>query len=173
VTVIVGTSIVLVAPRLSPAAAPGSSLVALGPGIAVPADELRPIDKCMLDAGFQVVAVHPSRSGSNGIYSWSTTTSYIWTAAASTATAAARVDCRSRFAPPHEQTPAEVRAIYEHWVLEWQCLLGLGLHPIGPPSFEEFLATWSTGPWMPIDGLTPYELAGSGPIDHCGLEMLD
>ncbi len=152
--------------------APGPSLVPLGDGIAVAADELRPVDRCMLEAGFRVTIVHPGRSGSNGVYSWETTTWYTWEPGGPTATVAAAADCQDRFAPAREETVDELREIYHRWILERECLIGLGYSPDAPPAFEEFRAEWRTGPWMPIDGVE-FRALGAEAKERCGLEMLD
>ena len=152
------------------ALAPTPKLVEIGPGIVVPADELRPVDRCMFEVGFRATAVHPGRSGSNGVYSWETTTWYSWEAAGPNVNAV--LDCGDRFAPPQEKTVEELREIYNRWVLERQCLMSLGFHPKAPPSFSKFQRTWHTGPWMPIDGV-PFERLRSEAKERCGLEMLD
>jgi hypothetical protein len=152
--------------------APAPPLVPIGPDIAVRAQDVRPIDRCMFEAGFRAIAVHPARSGSNGVYSWETTMFYTWAAAGANATAAARAKCRDTFAPYREKTVDELRQIYQRWVLERQCLISLGFQPAGPPSFEEFRDTWRTGPWSPIDGVDYEALTGEAK-DRCGLEMVD
>jgi hypothetical protein len=55
----------------------------------------------------------------------------------------------------HMMTDEDIRAVYERWVRERECLVDLGYQPDKPPPFERFLVTWrTTGPWMPIDGLS-------------------
>lgn len=119
---------------------PAPSLVPIGPDIAVPADELRPVDRCMFEAGFRATQVHQGRVGSNAVYSWETTTWYSWKADGPNATLTAMANCGARFAPVQEKTVAELREIYDRWVLERQCLMSLGFTPKSPPSFEEFRA---------------------------------
>lgn len=148
------------------------SPVTLGSGITVPSDELRPVDRCLFEAGFRATEVHPARSGANAAYSWHTTTFYNWIAVGAQATGAAMANCRDRFAPAIAKSPDELREIYDRWVLERLCLVSLGFAPRQPPSFYEFQASWTTGPWMPIDGVDFGSLGGE-PRDRCGLEMLD
>ena len=152
--------------------APAPSLVSIGPDIAVPVAELRPVDRCMFEAGFRATEVHQGRVGSNAVYSWETTTWYTWEAAGANATAVAMANCRDRFAPVQEKTVDELREIYNRWVLERQCLMSLGFSPQSPPSFDEFRASWRTGPWMPIDGIDFQALTGEAK-ERCGLEMVD
>jgi hypothetical protein len=154
------------------ALAPTPRLVEIGPGIVVPADELRPVDRCMFEAGFRAEAVHPGRSGSNGAYSWETTTWYTWTAEGPRADFGRMKKCSDTFAPSQEKTVEELREIYNRWVLERQCLRSLGFHPKAPPAFAEFERTWHTGPWMPIDGV-PFERLRGEAKERCGLEMID
>lgn len=125
---------------------PARSLLTIGPGIEVPAEELRPVDRCMFDAGFRATEVHAGRAGSNSDYSWDVPTWYVWEAAGDGATPAAMVDCRNRFAQYKEKTVEEVREIYDRWVLERECLIGLGFQPASPPPFETFQGSWKTGP---------------------------
>lgn len=146
--------------------------VSIGPDIAVPAGELRPVDRCMHDAGFDATAVHPGRAGSNGAYSWATTTWYTWEAAHAGATGAAGADCANRFVTARDPTVDELRQTYDRWVLERHCLMSLGFQPTSPPPFDEFVATWHTGPWMPIDGVDYRAIQGDAK-DRCGVEMVD
>jgi hypothetical protein len=126
----------------------------------------------MFDAGFGAVVKHGGRSGSNAAYAWEVTTWYEWEPAEERATVHARALCMNRFTRAEVATPDELRATYDRWVLEHACLVSLGLDPDAPPPFEEFQATWQTGPWMPIDGISYRELMGE-PKLRCGLEMLE
>jgi hypothetical protein len=167
-----GLLISVLAVVLAGCGAPATSLTPIGSGIAVPAEELRPVDRCMFEAGFRATEVHQGRVGSNAVYSWATTTWYTWEAAGANATAVAMANCRDRFAPFQEKTVDELRKIYNRWVLERQCLMALGFSPQSPPSSEEFRATWRAGPWMPIDGIDFRSLTGEAK-ERCGLEMVD
>jgi hypothetical protein len=151
---------------------PESSMVAVGPGIEVPAEELRPVDKCMYDAGFRATEIHRGRSGSNGAYSWDVPTTFGWEATGEGATMAAMSACGNQFGSRGEKTIEEVREIYDRWVLERECLIGLGFQPASPPPFGDFVGQWRTGPWMPVDGV-PYTALGDAAKEQCGLEMLD
>jgi len=147
-------------------------MVTVGTGIQVPADELRPVDKCIFDAGFRATEIHPGRSGSNGDYAWNVPTTFAWVAVGEGATMAAMSACGNQFGSRGEKSVDEVREIYDRWVLERECLIGLGLQPASPPPFEAFLGQWRTGPWMPVDGV-PFEALGDAAKHSCGLEMLD
>lgn len=151
---------------------PANSMVAVGPGIEVPAQELRPVDKCMLDAGFRATEIYPGRSGSNGAYSWDVPTTFAWVAVGEGATMMAMSACGNRFGSRGEKTVDELREIYDRWVLERECLIELGIQPKGPPPFEDFIGQWRTGPWMPVDGV-PLSAFGDVVKARCGLEMLN
>ncbi len=148
------------------------SLVPIGPDIAVAAEDSRPFDLCIFEAGFRATAVRRGRSGSNAAYSWNVPTTYTWQAAGASATGATMAGCAQRFAPPKVHTVVELREIYDRWVLERECLISLGFTPHRPPSFAEFQYTWYSGPWTPIDGV-PFGELGGDPKKRCGLEMLD
>lgn len=74
------------------------------------------------------------------------------------------------------QTDADIRIVYDRWVKERECLVGLGYQPTEPPTFEKFLADWrGSGPWMPIDGIDPAAQQGADfdlARKDCTLEML-
>ena len=46
-------------------------------------------------------------------------------------------------------TDAEVRAAYAHWVEMRRCLATLGYMTSEPPTEDEFVRSWATGPWSP------------------------
>jgi hypothetical protein len=148
-----------------------SSTVELGPTVKVPASWVRPVDQCMHDAGLIAVAVHEGVSGTNERYgySWQGTTYFTWEAPSGANQAAAGA-CGNRFAPNQPKSDEEIRAIYDRWSLERRCLIDLGYQPDEPPSSGEFLRTWrTTGPWMPVDGISNPSAAAR---ETCGLEML-
>lgn len=72
-------------------------------------------------------------------------------------------ECMDKYPTPDKpKTDAEVRVIFDRWVKERECLVGLGYQPVEPPTFEKFLADWnSTGPWMPIDGIDTNAWSGA------------
>ncbi len=149
-----------------PSGATGSPSEAAVP---IPTSELSDLDRCMLQAGFHISEVHPGYSGSGTWYSWEAGPDV-------QNPAQAMVDCRSRYAPYHEKTVDELRVVYDRWVGEYQCLIGLGYRPAEPPSFETFVQTWKTGPWMPIDGINTNSWSGAQYEEakqKCGLEMFD
>jgi hypothetical protein len=61
--------------------------------------------------------------------------------------------CEALKPSPVPLTDQEIRDIYYRWVPEYQCLVGLGYQPDPPPSVETFVASWKTGPWLPIQGI--------------------
>jgi hypothetical protein len=73
-------------------------------------------------------------------------------------------------------TDNDLRIVYNRWVGERDCLVKLGYSPAQPPSFETFVQSWTTGPWMPIDGVdvsnwtdVQYKQAKA----QCNLEFLE
>jgi len=135
----------------------------------IPTQDRAGLEQCMTAAGF---AVHPARTGSNGVYAWERSSYFTWEAGDPGPGPAAGAACGKRFAPVRPKTYAELLEIYQRWLLERQCLIGLGFHPAAPPSFLRFQADWTTtGPWMPIDGI-PFDQLGRRASDTCGLEMI-
>lgn len=159
----------------SPASSPAAAMVAMGPGIEVPEDQLRPVDRCLVDAGFVATEMHGASTGTNERYgyTWSVPMYFTWTvpagASAMKDATAAMSACRDRYAPYQAKTDAEIRVVYDRWVLERKCLIDLGYKPKEAPSFKDFLASWTTGPWTPVDGIGTPSLEA---MDTCGLEVL-
>lgn len=120
----------------------------------------------MAAAGY---VVHPARTGSNGVYSWERSSYFTWDPSNGPSDPAAMNTCREKYESP-PKTEAEIREIYDRWLLERACLIELGLRPRDPPSFREFLSDWETGPWTPIDGIA-YDRITGRVKDRCGLEM--
>jgi hypothetical protein len=116
--------------------------------------------------------VHPAQPGSNDVYSWVRTSRFSWDIDERPENIAAAMQCAARFAPVRQWTAAELREIYDLWVLEAQCLVSLGFHPREPPTIAEFYEDWKTGPWSPIDGI-PFERIRGEAKDRCGLEMVE
>ena len=149
---------------------PGATAAPSDGAVPIPTAQLSDLDRCMLDAGFRISEVHPGYSGSGTWYSWEAGPDV-------QNPIQALSECRSKYAPPHrEKTVDELRVVYHRWVGEYGCLIGLGYRPAEPPSFETFVQTWKTGPWMPIDGINTniwsndqYQEAKQ----KCGLEMFD
>jgi hypothetical protein len=138
-------------------------------GISIPTAQLTAFDQCMLDNGFHVTEVHPGYAGSKTWYTWESDASGIEDMSKMEA-------CRAKYAPYHEKTVEELRVVYDRWVQERKCLIGLGYQPTEPPSFEKFTADWKTGPWLPIDGLDTGSWKDAEyrrSKERCGLEMYD
>lgn len=80
---------------------------------------------------------------------------------------------------PHrpEKTEAEVRVVYDRWLGQRDCLIGLGYRPHEPPSFETFLSDWrGDGPWTPLDGVNTRVWSGAEYAEakeRCTLEFYD
>jgi len=134
----------------------------------IPTPDRAGLERCMAAAGF---TVHPARTGSNGVYSWERSSYFTWEAGDRGSGPAAAAACGERFDPVRPKSADELLEIYQRWLLERRCLMSLGFHPKAPPSFPEFRATWTTGPWMPIDGVRFDQLGGRA-RDTCGLEMI-
>lgn len=86
-------------------------------------------------------------------------------------------ECR-KLAPYQAKTDAELRVIYERWVGERTCLIGLGYRPDEPPSFEKFVGDWRTphGPWDPLTGVDTGSWSDAEYAQakkQCILEMFD
>lgn len=152
----------------TPSASPAS-------GISIPADQMTPYDRCMLDKGFRPVRTRPpdaDGSAPNHVIEWEADTSALSPAEAMAGMAA----CRDRFAPYQEKTEKEIREIYTRWVAERTCLVELGYQPAEPPSVEKFVADWKTGPWDPITGLDTRSWTDAQyreAKERCTLEMFD
>jgi hypothetical protein len=103
----------------------------------------------MLDAGFRISAVHSGAPGEPPGFDWSLDIKGLDIQAIT----ARNHQCDALMPSPHTATVAEIRQVYDRWVGEYSCLVGLGYHPDTPPSVETFIASYNTGPWMPIDGI--------------------
>lgn len=158
----------------SPAA--GQTPKAGGPsaslGAAIPTGQLPPLTQCLVDRGFWIERVEAPQA------SWDTPTYVLGSDLPADQAMAVTDECRRSIPPKPPKTDAEIRVIYDRWVKERTCLIGLGYQPAEPPSFEQFLSDWRSpkGPWMPIDGVdtgswtaADYDQAKS----ECTLEMFD
>jgi hypothetical protein len=148
--------------------------VELGPDVTVPASWVRPVDRCMHDAGFIATEVHEGTTGSNDKYgyTWETPTYFTWefSVDAGGPGIADGLACRHAFAPYQAKSDDEVAVVYERWTKEHLCLADFGYLTPEPPTLEEFLDTWETGPWTPADAVRNPSQAAR---DACGLEMLE
>jgi len=119
----------------------------------IPTGDLSAYDQCMLDAGYQIRGTSSVSPGESPAYLWYLDTRGIDVEVAH----AARAECEALRPTPPPLTQAEIREIYDRWVGEYQCLIGLGYRPDPPPSVEVFVASYyanpKKGPWMPIDGV--------------------
>ena len=117
--------------------------------ISVPTGQQEAWVQCMIDAGWQISAVHSNGPGKPTGYEF--TDPGATGAAAFQAIQERSAKCKAMRPTPATMSDAEIRDTYNLWVGEYQCLVGLKYQPDPPPSFETFLASWDTGPWMPIN----------------------
>ena len=138
----------------TPSASPGATPSAPG-AVSIPTGNLTAYDRCMLDAGEEIVGFDPGYPGlSSGGYIFR----MVVPGGLDDAELQANIhQCDAlQPSPPPPLTEAEIRGIYDRWVGEYHCLIGLGYQPDSPPSVETFVASWNTprqGPWMPADGI--------------------
>jgi hypothetical protein len=131
----------------APTSTPLATDLGASPGVSIPAEDLPPDTRCLVDHGFRLVAVLPPEIEGDA-------PGYKLESDLPPNQASAIIDECQKLAPEVRETDAELRVIYDRWVDERDCLIKLGYHPAPPPSFEKFAADWrSTGPWMPIDGI--------------------
>jgi hypothetical protein len=116
--------------------------------VSIPTGNLSAFDRCLIAAGYQIKAFNPDSQGRS---------QYQWTLEKTGADAdRAREEqeqCKTLSPSPHILTDAEVADVYNLWVDEYHCLVGMGYEPTSPPSVEAFIASWKTSVWMPIDGI--------------------
>jgi hypothetical protein len=113
--------------------------------VVIPTGGLDPYVQCMVDAGWKIIAVHPGspHPGYDMTYPGQPDSE-----------AQARTQqCYALMPSPVWPSDDEVRAIYNRWVGEYNCLIGLGYQPDPPPSVETFVASYRTGPWDPSEGV--------------------
>ena len=133
--------------------APGGTPSAPG-AVSIPTGNLSAHDQCMLNAGWKISAVESGYPGEPPLNVLSSDPNMD----PQEAMAGAK-KCESLLPPPVPLTEAEIRVIYDRWVGEYHCMVGLGYQPDPPPSVETFVASWDggpehdKGPWMPIAGV--------------------
>lgn len=152
-------------------AAPGAGVSASPSGdIQIPTSQLNPEQQCYVAHGFKLVKITPSGVEGEG-------PGYKFIADMTPGELdVAMKECAKFHSEAPPETEAQIRATYDRWVHERDCLVGLGYQPPEPPTFERFLATWATGPWSPIDGIdtnawddSEYQRVKQA----CGLEMFN
>lgn len=140
--------------------------------VPIPTGNLSAYAQCMIANGWRLVAIHSAGPGA-------AEPGYEWTrdndGKSPDEIRALMEKCHALRPSPRPLTEAEIREIYDRWVGEYRCMVGLGYQPDPPPSFETFLATWMTGPWDPTFGVdirhwtqSQYDEAKA----KCGLEFL-
>ena len=135
--------------------------------VVIPTGNLDPYVQCMVDAGWKIIAIHAEMSppGYDMTYPGQLNPEI----------QARTQQCKTLMPPTKWPSDDEIRQIYDRYVGEYQCLVGLGYQPDPPPSVEVFVATYKTGPWGPIDG-TGWESWSQAQYDQarqkCTIEML-
>lgn len=146
--------------------------------LSIPAYQYPADIQCLIDHGWRVVEVEPPQFEGDppsyqleigvDVYSDQERTNII--------------DLCDALVPPRpEKTDAEIGVIYERWLEERDCLIGLGYTPVEPPSFETFLADWKSesaaeSPWTPLDGVDTNAWNAAqyaGAKARCTLEFFD
>lgn len=151
-------------PATHPPASPGT-----GAGVPIPIGQLPADTQCMVDHGWQLVEMLPPEvPGDPPGYK-------LESDLPSDQMAAIIEECQKLAPSAPVMTDRELRAIYDRWVKERECLVGLGYHPTEPPTFEKFAADWrTTGPWGPLDGVDTgawTDAAYQAAKEACTLEM--
>ncbi len=142
----------------------------LAPQISLPADRMPRDIQCLVDHGVRLIEVKPAElDGDPPSYR-------LESDLPADELRAVSEECNKLAPVTPERTVQELRVIYDRWIDERQCLVGLGHQPAEPPSFEKFVADWKTGPWDPIEGVdvsswTDAEYAEAK--NRCTLEMFD
>lgn len=137
----------------------------------MPSNELDPVTRCAVDHGFRVVSVKPP-AFEGGRQSYVLESDY-----SAQQGMAILHDCRE-LAPGQPKSDADLRTIYDRWVGERDCLVGLGYRPEEPPSFEKFVADWRSpqGPWDPLAAVDTASWTDADYAEAkrlCTLEMFD
>ena len=149
-------------------ASPSSAIRTAG-AVAIPTGNLDAYAQCMVDAGWQITAVHSAPPGEPPGYEMTHPGQIDPEIRARTQ------QCYTLAPSPRWPSDAEIRVIYNRYVDEYHCLVGLGYQPDPPPSVETFVASYKTGPWSPIDG-TGWESWSQAQYDaaraKCTIEML-
>lgn len=166
ISTIVGLLVVACGQGAPPSPQPSPSLA-----ISIPAEQLPPDIRCLVEHGATIVQVKPPLvPGDPPRYELTLDLPPDEARRIS-------VECQKLASPHPERTETEIRAIYQRWVDEYRCLVALGYQPDPPPSVETFVAQWrGSGPWTPIDGIdvgawtdAQYQEAKS----RCGLEFYE
>ncbi len=164
----------LAAGACSPAAsdAPATGSPSASTGVAIPTGQLPLLIQCLVDRGFRVTAVEPPQA------EWDTPSYRLESDLPNDQANAVTDECRRLVPRKPPKTDADIRVIYDRWVLEYECLLQLGYQPKEPPSFETFLSDWRSpkGPWDPITGVDTGSWTGAEyeqAKGKCTLEMFD
>ena len=136
------------------------------PPVTIPTGGLDSFVQCMVNAGYKIIYYNAQASPLQYELSGPEMTSELQ----------ARVHQCEALKPSFSwPSDDEIRAIYNRWVGEYQCLIGLGYQPDPPPSVETFVASYRTGPWDPTfgvawDGWSQAQLSQAKA--KCTLEML-
>lgn len=136
--------------------------------ISIPSSDLPADIRCLVENGYRVVGVlEPATPGGPPGYR-------LVSDLPRDQQDAVHAKCDKLASPAPELTDAEIRVVYDRWVDEYECLVGLGYRPAQPPSFETFLGQWKTGPWDPLQGVDTGSWTDSQYAeakDRCNLEF--
>jgi hypothetical protein len=119
--------------------------------LSIPTGNLDAYARCMVKAGWQLAAVHTDQPGLPPGYDFSIPGKLDQASYELLRQRSKQCDALRPAVPT--MSDDEIRQVYDRWVGEYQCMVGLGYQPDPPPSVETFVASWKTGPWMPINGL--------------------
>jgi hypothetical protein len=138
--------------------------------IQIPISQLNPEQQCYVAHGFKLVKIMPS-----GVEGEPPGDKFVADLTPEEFDAVTKL-CAVYHTEAPPPTEAQIRATYDRWVRERDCLVGLGYQPTEPPTVERFLVTWGTGPWAPIDGIDTNAWTDSEyqrVKQSCGLEMFN
>lgn len=134
--------------------APGGGTSTAPGAVSIPTGNLTAYDRCLLDAGEEIIGVDPGYPGESPGYVFRMV---VPSGMDQAAIQAHMHQCDGlQPSPPPPPTEAQIRQIYDRWVGEYHCLIGLGYQPDPPPSVETFVASYNLphqAPWMPTDGV--------------------
>lgn len=155
--------------------APGPTQAVTSPtplvGVSIPAEGLPADIQCLVDRGSRLVQIdQPAFPGDPPGYRLESDLSMAEQRAIS-------IECEKLRPAQPEKSDAEVQVVYDRWLGQRECLIGLGYRPEEPPSFETFLSDWrGDGPWTPLDGVNTRVWSSadySEAKERCTLEFYD
>jgi len=119
------------------------------PAIVVPAEDMPPDIKCLVEHGARIVKVIPPQvPGDLPGYQ-------LELELPPDEAREVSAKCQELAPESPQRTDEELLVVYERWLDQRECLIELGYTPDEPTSFETFLSGFRSpqGPWTPIDGI--------------------